>query len=173
MSGATRSTSPCSVHRRDNQPRERGGALLIALALLALSAALLAGAAQWGRLALRSAQSHNASVTSDAESRAVLAELMSAWSSSDDSLPVGRSRELTVGPRRVGAGGLVATSRVRLMRLSATRFVVGVECTVGPEGAISARRRLSLILDRRVPADTSAAPLPPAPIRQWCIGDLF
>ena len=159
--------------RRNNRTRERGGALLVALALLALAAALLAGSAQSGRLAIRSAQSHDVSITADAESRAVLAELMRGWSSSYDSLLVGQSRELTVGPRRVGAGGLVATSRVRLLRLSGTRFVVGVECTVGPEGAISARRRLSLILERRSPRDTSAAPLPPAPIRQWCIGDLF
>lgn len=163
----------CSVRRRNSAPRERGGALLVALALLALAAALLAGAAQAGRLAFRSAQSHDASITSDAESRAVLAELMIGWARSYDSLLVGRSREITIGPRRVGAGGLVATSRVRLMRLSGTRFVVGVECTVGPEGAISARRRLSLIIERRSAADTSAGQVPPVPIGQWCIGDLF
>ncbi len=161
------------MQRRDSRTREQGGALLVALALLALAAALLAGSAQAGRLAIRSAQLHDASITSDAESRTVLAEFVSDWSSRYDSLAVGRSTALTVGPRRIGAGGLVATSRVRLLRLAGLRFVVCVESSVGPEGAVRARRRLSLIIERGPVSDTSAAALPPAPIRRWSTADLF
>ncbi len=145
----------------------------MALALLALAAALLAGSAQTGRLAARSTQTHDAFIICDAESRTVLSELVNSWPSAFDSLRVGGASEFTVGPRRVGAGGWVATSRVRFMRVSGTRYVAGVESAVGPEGAVSARRRLSLIIERRLPSDTSTPPLPPVPIRRWSLADLF
>lgn len=166
-------TSRCSVRARARRSRERGSALLVALALLALGAALLAGSAQSGRSASRSAQSQAASVTAEAEARTALAEFVADWRSSNDSIALGQSREATIGPRKVGAGGLVASTRLRLVRVSRSRYVVGLEVTVGPAGIVAARRRLWLIMERELPADTSSVSVTPLPIARWSVADLF
>jgi hypothetical protein len=162
-----------SVPSFDSDERERGGALLVALALLALAAALLAASAQAGRAIARSAQLYGASISVEAESRSALAEFVSAWSTAYDSLKIGASAEAVTGPRRVGAGGLVAVTRFRLMRVSGERFVVGLESSVGPPGLSMARRRLSLIIERRPMTDTSVMRRPPGPIARWSLSDLF
>ena len=159
--------------RRARSPRKRGGALVIALALLALAAALLAGSAQLGRASMRSAQSQSASITADAEARRALAEFVAGWSPAYDSIAVGAWQQARIEPRAVGASGLEGFTRLRILRISNRRFVVGVETTIGSSRFTSARRRLSLIIDRRPASDTSAAMLPPAPIRQWSLADLF
>ena len=151
----------------------RGGALLIALALLALAGALLAASAQSGRALARSALSHGAAIESDGECRKALAEFVSAWPSSYDSLAVGAVRETTIGPRAVGAAGMVGRTRVRLIRLSGGRYVIAAETSVGPQGVVAARRRLSLIIAEGAPSDTSTTGFPPAPIAQWSFADLF
>jgi hypothetical protein len=157
----------------DRSVRERGGALLVALALLALAGALLAGAAQAGRVMARSTQSHGATITVESEARAALAEFVGGWSPGYDSLRIGESSEAIIGPRRIGAAALVAVTRVRLLRISDTRYVVGLETSLGPDGLTSARRRLSLIIERRPATDTLAIRLPPTPIAQWSLADLF
>jgi hypothetical protein len=157
----------------DKVVKERGSALLVALALLALAAALLAGSAQAGRAIARSADSYGASITAEFESRAALADFLSAWSSSYDSLKVGASLEAEIAPRRVGSAGLVASARVRLMRLSASRYVVGLESVVGAPGLSMSRRRLTLIVERPLPSDSLAERKPPAPITRWSLTDLF
>lgn len=162
-----------SVRSFDRNARKRGGALVVALALLALAGALLAGSAQAGRAVARATRSHGAAVTVESESRAALADFIAAWSATYDSLAIGGSSETVIGPRRVGAAGLVAMTRVRLMRLSAARYVVGVESSVGSQGRSVARRRLSLVIERRLVSDTSATRRPPTPIAQWSLGDLF
>lgn len=151
----------------------RGGALLVALALLALAGALLAASAQSGRAMARSALSHGAAIESDGECRKALAEFVATWPSSYDSLAVGAVRETTIGPRAVGASGLVGRTSVRLVRLSGGRYVIGAETSVGPPGLVTARRRLSLIIAESASSDTSTSGFPPAPIAQWSIADLF
>ena len=162
-----------SVRPFDKDARERGGALLVALALLALAGALLAGSAQAGRAMARSAQSYDASITAESESRATLAEFVGAWSSSYDSLAVGASIQTETAPSRVGATGLVASGRVRLMRLSTTRYVVGLELSVGALGRSMSRRRLSLIVERPRGSDPSTTSQPPVPITNWSLAELF
>ena len=157
----------------DKRERERGGALLVALALLALAAALLAGSAQAGRAMARSAQSFRASIAVEAEARAAVAEFVGAWASANDSLRIGGSAESALAPKRLGTAGLVAVSRFRLLRVSASRYIVGVETSVGPPGQSSARRRLSLILERGPVSDTSVVKPPPIPIGHWSLSDLF
>ena len=159
--------------RRSSGPPRRGGALLVALALLALASAMLAGSAQAGRFASRSAQSHSAGITADAATRAAMAEFMVQWSASDDVLPIGQGRVTIVGPRRVGAGGMVSVTQLRLLRLSSARFMLAAESAVGPEGAIASRRRLCLIIERVPSADTTGVPAPPVPIGRWSISDLY
>jgi hypothetical protein len=153
--------------------RKRGGALLVALALLALAAALLAGSAQAGRAMARSAQSYGARLTVETESRVALAEFLANWSSAYDSLKIGESVQANIGPRRAGAAGLVASARVRLMRLSAARYVVGMESSVGSTERSMARRRFSLVIERPPGADTSGKSRAPLPIAHWSLGDLF
>ena len=145
----------------------------MALALLALAAALLAGSAQAGRGLARAAQSSRSSLTAETEAPMALAEFVASWSPGYDSLSIGGSAETTLGPRRAGSTGLVAVHRFRLIRISAVRFILGVESAVGPPGQRAARRRLSLIIDKRPVSDTSAGRREFAPISQWSLSGLF
>ena len=146
---------------------------MIALALLALGAALLAGSADAARSAARSVRSHEAALLADGESRAAVAEFMAGWNEAADSLPVGAGLGATFGPRRRGSNGAFVVTRLRLHRLSQAKFVVGVDCQVGPDGAVMARRRLHLLLERPARADSAAPILPPAPIARWSMADLY
>lgn len=160
------------VRRRPRAVR-RGGALLIALGLLALGGALLAGSAEAGRSSARSVQSHEAALVASAESRAAVAEFMAGWGPSADSLPIGTDLIATVGPRPRGTGAAIATTRVRLHRLSATRYVIAADCQIGPDEAVLSRRRLQVLLERSTPPDSTGATPPPTPIGRWSMSDLF
>ena len=151
----------------------RGGALLIALALLALGAALLAGSAEAGRSAARSVQSHEAALLADGEARVAIAEFLTDWNQASDTLSVGTGFVATIGPRRRGSSGARVVTRLRLHRLTPARFVIAVDCQVGPDNAVLARRRLQLLLERPSRADSGAAVLPPAPIERWSLADLY
>lgn len=151
----------------------RGGALLIALALLALGAALLAGSAEAARSAAQSVRSHEAALLADGESRVAVAEFMAAWNQSADSLPVGAGLVATIGPRRRGSSAASVVTRLRLHRLSLARFVVAVDCQVGADNAVLARRRMQLLLERPARRDSTAPILPPAPIGRWSLTDLY
>lgn len=151
----------------------RGSAVLVALAFLALGAALLAGSAEGGRSAQRSLQSYEAGLLASAESRAVVAEFMQAWGAVTDSIPVGGGLSVTIGPRPRGSRGAIVVARVRLHRLTRTRFVVALDCQVGPDGAVEARRRLQILLERPARQDSTAPLLPPTPTSRWGITDLF
>lgn len=161
--------------RAGHRPLEgrRGGALLIALALLALGAALLAGSAEAARSAAQSVRSHEAALLADAESRAAVAEFMAGWSQAADALPVGAGLDAIVGPRRRGSGAAIVLTRLRLQRLSPARFVVAVDCQVGPAAAVLARRRLQILLERPARADSTAPIRPPEPIGRWSVADLY
>ncbi|MEO8620421.1 MAG: hypothetical protein ABI625_05095 [bacterium] len=151
----------------------RGTALLIALALLALGAALLAGSAEAGRSAVRSVQSYEAALLADAESRVVVAEFMAAWSPVADSLAMGAGMVSTIGPRHPTGSTMTAVSRLRLQRVTVARFVLGVECQVGPDNAVLARRRLQVFLERPSRSDSLGPILPPVPLKRWSFADLF
>ena len=150
----------------------RGGALLIALALLALGAALLTGSSAAGRLSARSASSLDGVLAAESESRRVVAEVIASWEAADDSFPVGTGRTWVVGPRRTGMNGAESVTRVRLHRVSERRFALAVDCQIGPDDAVVARRRLLALLDRRVSLD-SLASLPPRLVGRWGLADLY
>ena len=146
---------------------------MIALALLMLGAALLAGSAEAGRSAMRSAQTHEAALIADAESRVTVAEYLTQWSAADDSLPVGGTRVVAIGPRRRGSNAVSVFTRLRVQRLSAARFVLAADCQVGPDDAVQARRRLQILLERPPRPDSAAPRLPMAPISRWGVTDIF
>jgi hypothetical protein len=147
--------------------------LLIAVSLLALAGALLAGAMASARAAARAESSREASLLADAESRVVIAGAVQGWTPADDSLPIGAAREHTIGPRRVGSTGAMASTKVRIQRLAVGRYVIATDCEVGADTVVLARRRMQLLLERVVPADTTAAMPRVAPIARWSMSDLF
>jgi hypothetical protein len=153
--------------------QRRGGALLVALALLALGAALLAGTSAAARAAARAESSREAQVLAAAEVRVALAEFMTGWSGVHDALPVGFDMIDTVGPRQRGFGGAMVQTRMRLLRLPGARFVLAADCQVGPDDAPQARRRAYLLLERRLQIDSTAPILPPVAITRWGLADLY
>jgi len=153
--------------------RRTGGALLLALGLLAMVAALLVGTSSAARSAARAESSREAQVLAVAEVRVALAEFLNGWSAAYDALAIGAGVVDTVGARQRGFGGATVTTRVRLVRLSGTRYVVAAETQVGPDDAIQARRRAYLLLERGVQIDSTAPILPPTPIARWGLADLF
>lgn len=153
--------------------RRTGGALLIAVALMALASALLVGATASARSVARAAKSHEASVIADAESRVVIAGILQAWTPADDSLRVGTARAFVVGPRVAGWGGALVVTRIRVQRLSPRHYVVATECQVGPDSAVLARRRMRLVLERAPSSDSTLPFSSPAPLGQWSLSDLF
>jgi hypothetical protein len=150
-----------------------GGALVIALALLLLGAALLTGAASVGSSTMRAEKSHEATLLANAESRVALSEFMASWSVAYDALPVGGSAQQTIGPRQRGPGAALVTTHLRLVRLSPVRFVVALDCQVGPDDAVLARRRLQAIMERSAPPDSMAPPTAPTLINRWSLTDLY
>lgn len=155
-------------------PRRRdGSALLVALALLALGAALLAGSSALARSAARAETSHEAALLAVAESRVVLAEYMAGWGAGQDALVVGQGLLTTVGPRRRGFGATVVHTRLQLLRLTQSRFVLAADCQVGPDDAVLARRRVYLVVERALEAGNTLPILPPAPISRWSLTDTY
>ena len=160
--------------------QRRGFALVTALALLALSAALLVGAVTIATALARSARTERASLAADASARHALATVLATWGDGD-ALAVGQGleRELTVAetggdPRSPTAG------RLRIQRLTTGLFAIAVDVRAG--APTPARLRLRLLVARPRVADTvsrdSLAATPtargvPAPILRWSAADLY
>lgn len=147
--------------------------MVIAIALLALGAALLAGSSQAATASARAEASHEASLLAEAESRVALAEVMAGWGGAEDALSIGNTLARLVGPRQRGLGNAVVQSKVRLQRLTQLLYVMAVDCQVGPDDAVSARRRVLLLLRRPLQMDSTAPILPPVPLGRWSLADLF
>jgi hypothetical protein len=147
--------------------------LLVALALLALGAALLAGTSSAATAAARAESSREAQVLAAAEVRVVLAEFLTDWSGVHDALSIGSEIVDTLGPRQRGFGGALVQTRVRLVRLTASRFVLAADCQVGPHDAVQARRRAYLLLERALQIGSTAPILTPAPVARWGLADLY
>jgi hypothetical protein len=146
--------------------------LLAALALLALAAALLVGTASASSRIARAGRSRAATLVADAESRQALASFVAAWGSSADALPVGGTL-VTTTASTASVGAMPVGVRLRLQRLTLTRFVLAVECQVGPGSLILARRRFRLLLERAIVTDSTVPRRPPAPVAVWGLADLY
>jgi hypothetical protein len=160
-------------HRFRHRGQRRGGALLIALTLLALGAALLAGSSASAHSAARAESSREAGLLAEAESRAALAEFMAGWSGVQDAIAVGNGAVSSIGPRHRGFGGALVLTQLRLQRLTSSRFVLAADCQVGPDDAVLARRRVYLLLERALQIDSTAPILPPAPLGRWSLADIY
>jgi hypothetical protein len=156
--------------RREATPRH-GIALVSTLGLLALAAALLAGAFASATASARATRSARASIVAHAAARRALARAVMAWSATEDSLPIG-AFIMRVPPDSAPILIDAADTRLRVQRLSPTMFLVAVDAIVPASGAALARRRARVLLERPRSPDSTIV-LPPRPITRWASADLF
>lgn len=156
----------------------RGAALVAALALLALSAALVSGTFAVARAVHFRTRAESARLTAEAAAMRALVLLTAGWGSAEDTLAPGASLErdlaetLTAPPD----AGPAVRGRTRISRLTDRGYLVAVDVRIG-DAPVLARRRLSLLLVRP-PLDSASVargdPLPaPRPVTSWTLADLY
>jgi hypothetical protein len=173
MSGHGRRRACRALRALGARPSEkrRGVVLVAVLALLALGAALVAGAFAAARGASRATQSARAAIVAHAAARRALARTVASWSAADDSLALGAYD--TRAWRDSGDAALdAADTRVRVQRLSTTLFVVATEVSVPSARAPIARRRMRVLLER-APTIDSTVVQPLRAISRWASADLY
>ena len=141
------------------------------LALLALGAALIAGAFAAARGSARAARTARAAVVAHAVARRALARAVSTWSAADDSLRIG-AFVLRAYSESAAVAVDSADVRVRVHRLSASLYVVAAEASVPSARAPIARRRVRVLLQRAPTIDTAVVQ-PPRTITRWASADLY
>ena len=147
-------------------------ALLMALVLLTLSAALLAGAFAASRGAARSARSTRLIARVDTGARRALGEVVQSWGTQLDELAVGTSAEPAL-PDEPGETGPALVRNARVRRLTERLYVVSVDVRAFERTMPVARRRALIMLERPARTD-SLAPMPrPLPLRRWSVADLY
>jgi hypothetical protein len=146
-------------------------ALVATLAILALAAALLAGAFATSTASSRAARSARAALLADAAARRALATTLMSWSAADDSLAIGAARSYVV-PDSTSALLDAADTRVVVLRLAANLHVVASDVTVPASGVPLAHRRMRVLVRRRLPIDTTMIQ-PPTTIDRWPAGALY
>jgi hypothetical protein len=145
----------------------RGAALLVALSLIILGAALLAGTMAAARMVSRASQSYVNSALAESRWRTDVATFVTGWDSSLTALVPGAQVARTIGPSSVGISGEVAKTRIRLLRLDSLHYLLSGATQVGPDAAVRAQRRASLLLELIPSADSINLPMMPIIIRQW------
>jgi hypothetical protein len=158
---SVRQPSHAALGRGRTRP---GIALVAALALLTFAAALLAGSFASANALARAQRSARASIEAEALARRAAAEVLVAWSASNDDLPIrgSRDREAEVSP---SFGRTVV--RTRLQRISASLYAVTADVRVGEGPSPIAHRRSRLILERPPVTDSARTSGPPHPIARW------
>ena len=141
------------------------------IALLALGAALIAGAFAAARGSARATRSARAAVVAHTVARRALARTVASWSAADDSLSIGAFVVRTLTESTAVAVDS-ADIRVRVHRLSASLYVVAAEATVPSARTPIARRRVRVLLQRAPTIDTTTVQ-PPRPITRWASADLY
>ncbi|HEX9483987.1 MAG TPA: hypothetical protein VF929_05380 [Gemmatimonadaceae bacterium] len=150
----------------------RGTAIVLALALLTLAAALLAGTASSAHVAAVGAIRRQAAMLADAQWRADAAAYLGRWGTPEDALAIGGELTVVVGPRPLGVNGAMATTRIRLLRIQTLRYLVGVEVRIGEDAALLAVRRGAILLQRPASADSTLVP-PPVPVARWAQANTY
>jgi hypothetical protein len=145
--------------------------LVAVLALLTLSAALIAGAFAAARASARATRSTRATIVAHAAARRALVRAAASWSGRDDSLNIGA---FDVRASRESASVRLdsAETRLRVHRLSSTLFLLTAESSVPSSRAPLARRRVHVLLERAPTIDTTALSRV-RPITRWASGDLY
>jgi type II secretory pathway pseudopilin PulG len=155
------------VRRR---PR-RGIALVTVLGMLALAAALVAGAFATATAASRASRTARAAMMAREGARRALGRAVAGWRPTDDSLPIG-AFVLRTSPESSTTALDSADTRLRVQRLSLTLFVVSVDVVVPAVGPTLARRRTRVLLERS-PSPDSTTLLAPRPLMQWPVAELY
>lgn len=157
--------------RRSDAARCRLGiALLMVLAVLALTSALLAGSAAWSASLSRATRSTRAAAVAASEADRVVAEQLVRWSAAEDAIPIGAGIERVVSTTARPLDS--ATGRVRVHRLSERLWLIAAEMRVAASGRPVALRRRRLVVERPIDADTTRLPVP-RPLARWAANDLF
>ena len=149
----------------------RGIALVTVVGMLALAAALIAGAFATATAASRAARTTRAAIVAREAARRALGRAVAGWGAMDDSLPIG-AFALRTSPDSAVAPLDAANTRLRVQRLSRTRFVIAVDVAVPAAGPTLARRRMRVLLERP-PSPDSTTLLAPRPIMQWSVAELY
>lgn len=150
---------------RERARARHGMALVATLAILALAAALLAGAFATSSASARATRSLRAALVADAVARRTLANALVRWSAAEEALLVGGAITRVV-PDSASAPLDAADTRVIVQRLSASLHVVAADVTVPASGPPLAHRRVRLLVKRYTPVDTTMV-RPPTTISQW------
>jgi hypothetical protein len=157
--------------RTEQRRARRGIALVTVLGLLALAAALVAGAFATATAASRASRTARASTMAREAARRALGRAVAGWQRMDDSLPVG-AFTLRTSPESTAAALDSADTRLRVQRLSLTRYVIAVDVVVPAVGPALARRRMRVLLERP-PSPDSTMLLAPRPITRWPVAELY
>jgi hypothetical protein len=139
--------------------------------MLALAAALLAGSFVAATSTVRATRGVRAGVVAEAVSRRALARGVAGWRAADDSLAVGASSVRSYAESAAVALDS-ANVRLRVQRIATARFVVSVDVEVPATGALLARRRMRVLLERP-PSPDSTVVLAPRPIARWAVAELY
>ena len=145
--------------------------LVAVLALLALGAALIAGAFAAARGTTRATRSVRAALVAHAVARRALARTLSSWTAADDSLGIGGFTTRAYSESAATALDSAAI-RVRVHRLSASLYVVAAEASVPATRLPLSRRRVRVLLERAPTIDTTSVQ-PLRPISRWPSADLY
>ena len=149
----------------------RGVVLVAVLGLLALGAALIAGAFAAARSSARTTRSGRAAIVAQAVARRALARTLASWTPRDDSLGIGGFTTRTFAE----SAAITLDSadiRVRVHRLSAALYVVAAEASVPSARTPLARRRARVLLERAPTIDTAIVQ-PLRPIARWASTDSY
>jgi hypothetical protein len=169
--------SCCAVARSSAGPRavwrrpRCGIALVTVLGMLALAAALVAGAFATATAASRASRTARAEVMAREGARRALGRAVAGWRGMDDSLPIG-AFTLRTSPESTAALLDSANVRTRVQRLSPTLFVIAVDVAVPAMGPTLARRRMRVLLERP-PSPDSTTQLAPRPLVRWPVAELY
>ena len=171
MSGWRAVACSSAVPRAGRRRARRGIALVTVLGMLALAAALIAGAFATATAASRAARTARAAVVAREGARRALGRAVAGWQAMDDSLPIG-AFALRTSPESSVVRLDSTNNRLRIQRLSRTRFVIAVDVTVPAVGPTLARRRMRVLLERP-PSPDSTTLLAPRPLVQWPVAELY
>jgi hypothetical protein len=158
------------VARAERRAR-RGIALVTVLGMLALAAALIAGAFATATAASRATRTTRAAIVAREAARRALGRAVAGWQPMDDSLPIG-AFALRTSPESTATAIDSVNARVRVQRLSRARYVIAVDVVVPATGPALARRRMRVVLERP-PSPDSATLLAPRPITRWPVAELY
>jgi type II secretory pathway component PulK len=167
-----RAVACSSAASRTRRHRARRGiALVTVLGVLALAAALIAGAFATAMTASRATRTARAALVARESARRALGRAVAGWQAADDSLPIG-AFTLRTSPETSVVRLDSTNTRLRIQRLSLTRFIVAADVTVPAVGPTLARRRMRVLLERP-PSPDSTTLLAPRPIGQWPVAELY